>query len=121
MQYSPASTAWYSSASAARNLLGELYLADKSYPLAIAALDEAVRLAPRWWPPYRNLAMAKLASQDDAGALAVYEAGVRATGEPVLVVEPVVVPEPFGVVPVPLVVLPVEVPVDPPSNACRIS
>jgi len=72
---------------AARNLLGELYLADRSYPQGVAALEEAVRLAPTWWLPYRNLARARSASSDAAGALAAYESGVKSTGEPVLVVE----------------------------------
>jgi tetratricopeptide (TPR) repeat protein len=71
----------------AHNLLGELYLTSKSYPEAVTALDAAVRLAPNWWLPYRNLAHAKLASQDQAGALAAYQAGVKATEEPTLVVE----------------------------------
>ena len=72
---------------AVHNLLGELYLSDKSYALAIGALDEAVRLAPRWWVPYRNVARARFAAQDEAGGIAAYEAGVGATGEPVLVVD----------------------------------
>jgi tetratricopeptide (TPR) repeat protein len=68
-------------------LLGELYLAQKGYTEAISALSDAVRLAPRWWLPYRNLALTKLATRDTAGALATYEAGVRVTGEPALVVD----------------------------------
>ncbi|MGO9803444.1 MAG: tetratricopeptide repeat protein [Steroidobacteraceae bacterium] len=72
----------------ARDLLGELYLAQQNRTgQAIAVLSEAVRLAPGWWLPYRDLARAKLAAKDTAGALAVYEAGVRASGEPALVVE----------------------------------
>jgi tetratricopeptide (TPR) repeat protein len=68
-------------------LLGELCLAQKSYTDAIAALSEAVRLAPNWWLPYRNLALTKLAGKDTAGALATYEAGVKATAEPALAVD----------------------------------
>jgi len=71
---------------AARNLLGELYLADRNYPQAVAVLEEAVRLSPKWWLPYRNLAMAKFGLQDEPGGLAAYEAGVKATEEPALVV-----------------------------------
>jgi tetratricopeptide (TPR) repeat protein len=70
-----------------QELLGELYVAQRNYPEAIAALAEALRLAPNWWLPYRNLALARLAGQDSAGALAAYEAGVKATGEPLLVVD----------------------------------
>lgn len=68
-------------------LLGELYMAQRSYPEATSALSEAVRLAPAWWLPYRNLALTKLGGRDVAGALAAYEAGVKATGEPALVVD----------------------------------
>jgi tetratricopeptide (TPR) repeat protein len=72
---------------AAHNLLGELCLADKRYAEAVSAFGEAARLAPAWWVPYRNLAQAKLDSGDSAGALATYQAGVQATGEPALVSE----------------------------------
>jgi tetratricopeptide (TPR) repeat protein len=72
---------------AIRNLLGELYMVQKSYPEAVSALDEAVRLAPAWWVPYRNLALTKLATRDVAGGVAAYEAGVKATEEPVLVID----------------------------------
>jgi tetratricopeptide (TPR) repeat protein len=72
---------------AARNLLGELYMAQKSYPQAVGALSEAVRLAPAWWLPYRNLALTRLAANDEAGGAAEYEAGLRATTEPALAVD----------------------------------
>jgi Tfp pilus assembly protein PilF len=71
---------------AAHNLLGELYLGDKSYPESTRAFTDAARLAPAWWIPYANLARARSAAGDAAGCLAAYEAGVRATGEPALVV-----------------------------------
>jgi len=70
-----------------QELLGELCFADQQYPQAVAALGEAARLAPAWWVPYRNLARAKLAQQDVPGGAAQYEAGIRATQEPALVVE----------------------------------
>ena len=69
------------------NLLGELCLADKRYADAVRALEGALRLAPRWWVPYGNLARSKFAAGDAAGGLAAYEAGVKATEEPILVVE----------------------------------
>ena len=69
------------------NLLGELYLSDKRYAQAITSFGTTVQLAPGWWLPYRNLAQARIDSQDLAGALAAYQAGVTATGEPVLVSE----------------------------------
>ena len=71
----------------AHNLLGELYLAQQNYVEAIGALNQAVRLAPTWWLPYHNMAQAKLALKDTAGGFAVYTAGVKATGEPTLVVD----------------------------------
>jgi cellulose synthase operon protein C len=70
-----------------QNLLGEVYLAEQRYPDAVAACTEAVRLAPNWWVPYRIMAHAKAGAQDAAGAVAAYQAGVRATAEPALVAE----------------------------------
>jgi tetratricopeptide (TPR) repeat protein len=70
-----------------QNLLGELYMKDATYPAAVRALEEAMRLAPTWWPPYRNLALVKLAIKDTAGGVAAYEAGVQATQEPALVID----------------------------------
>ena len=71
----------------ARELLGELCVAQKNNPEAISALRDAVRLSPNWWLPYRNLALTELAEKDTASALATYEAGVKATGEPALIVD----------------------------------
>jgi tetratricopeptide (TPR) repeat protein len=72
---------------ATHNLLGESYFADRNYAGAARALEAAVRLAPNWWVPYGNLARARLATKDAAGGLAAYEAGVKATEEPALVVD----------------------------------
>jgi len=69
------------------NLLGEVYLAQQRYSDAADACAEAVRLAPGWWVPYRNIAQARAGARDTAGALAAYQAGVRATAEPALVAE----------------------------------
>jgi predicted Zn-dependent protease len=64
----------------AHNLLGELMLAGgRSSPEATAEFDQAASLAPKWWVPYRNLALTRLASKDVAGGIAAYEAGVKAT------------------------------------------
>jgi tetratricopeptide (TPR) repeat protein len=42
----------------------------------------------KWWYPYRNLASARLAQKDVPGALAAFEAGIKAApAEPQLVVE----------------------------------
>jgi len=62
-----------------RNLLGELYFTAKRYPDAVEQLTQASQLAPKWWLPYRNLALTKLATNDMAGGIAAYESGVKAT------------------------------------------
>jgi len=61
----------------ATNLLGEVYLATHDIPHAIETLTHATSMAPKWWPPYRNLALAKLAAKDPQGAIGAYEAGVK--------------------------------------------
>ena len=60
------------------NLLGQLYVGQKNYPSAIDALSRACALAPTWWLPEHNLAMAKSMNGDTAGAITVYEAALRA-------------------------------------------
>jgi tetratricopeptide (TPR) repeat protein len=60
------------------NLLGELYLAQHNVPLAVDALSRASAAAPTWWIPDRNLALAKLAARDQPGAIAAYQAGIKA-------------------------------------------
>jgi Flp pilus assembly protein TadD len=70
------------------NLLGELYLTRNNVALAEDALTRATQTAPKWWPPYRNLALVKMAKNDTAGAIAVYQSGIKvAPSEPKLVVE----------------------------------
>jgi tetratricopeptide (TPR) repeat protein len=70
------------------NLLGELYLSQHKADLAKAPISRAMELAPKWWIPYRNLAIAKYGSGDAAGAVDTYVAGIKtAPNEPTLVVE----------------------------------
>jgi Flp pilus assembly protein TadD len=70
------------------NLLGELYLSRGNAALAEDALTRATQAAPKWWPPYRNLALVKVAKNDSAGAIATYQTGIKvAPSEPKLVVE----------------------------------
>jgi len=72
----------------ARNLLGEMQLSTKNYAAAVATLTEATKASPQWWLPYRNLAVARVASGDSAGGIAAYEAGIAATNrEPLLVAD----------------------------------
>jgi tetratricopeptide (TPR) repeat protein len=72
---------------ATQNLLGELLQEDGRGAEAATALQEAIRLAPKWWLPYRNLTHAELAAGDLAGAERVCASGVEATREPLLVME----------------------------------
>ena len=59
------------------NLLGELYLGQHDLPAANDALTRASKLSANWWVPRRNLALAKLAAKDTAGAVSEYEAGIK--------------------------------------------
>ena len=70
----------------AHNLLGELYVAGKDATNATEQFARAMQLTPKWWLPHRNLALVKLNAGDLPGAIAVYEAAIKATDlEPVLV------------------------------------
>lgn len=72
----------------ALELLGEVDLAQKAYPPAIAQFSQTIQVAPSLWFAYRNLAVAKADSGDTAGAIAAYRAGIKAApNEPQLVTE----------------------------------
>ena len=63
--------------------LGETYLAVRDFAHAAATLSRAVQAAPTWWYPYHNLAVARQAQHDDAGAIEALQAGIRvAPAEP---------------------------------------
>jgi tetratricopeptide (TPR) repeat protein len=82
---------------AALNLLGELYLLQKKYDLAIDAFNRATAVTPGWWTPYRNLGLAKVAAGDPTGAMVAYEAGLKlAPAEPQLASELAVLYETHG-------------------------
>lgn len=79
------------------NLLGELYLGQKDLPHAQDALTRATFAAPKWWIPYRNLALVKLAGSDTDGAIAAYKAGLAlAPTDPELVSELALIYEGHG-------------------------
>lgn len=61
---------------AARNLLGELHLASKQYGPAQQEFTQVVAAAPEWSLGWRNLALAQLAANDRAAAVATLEKGV---------------------------------------------
>jgi Flp pilus assembly protein TadD len=60
------------------NLLGELYIAQHKLPEGIASLTRATQLDPGWAVPYENLGVAKLLTGDTVGAIAAYQAGIKA-------------------------------------------
>jgi predicted Zn-dependent protease len=59
------------------NLLGEVYLQQKDFKAAQRALNVAISNQPKWWMPYRNLALAKVGSDDIAGAMQTYQDGLK--------------------------------------------
>jgi tetratricopeptide (TPR) repeat protein len=59
------------------NLLGEVYMAANDMSHAVDALTLATQLSPTWWPPYRNLALAKGNAGDRAAAIAAYQAALK--------------------------------------------
>jgi tetratricopeptide (TPR) repeat protein len=72
----------------ALEILGELYVSTRAFPQAISTFTSAIAVNPKRWVPYRNLAVARAAGGDTAGAVAAYKAGIEAAPtEPQLVVE----------------------------------
>jgi tetratricopeptide (TPR) repeat protein len=70
------------------NLLGELYMAQNNASAASETFTRATTMAPTWWLPYRNLAIAKLSAKDRKGAVATYELGLKTNPyEPQLLTE----------------------------------
>jgi tetratricopeptide (TPR) repeat protein len=74
-------TAKYPEDALAANLLGELHLKANNLPKAVEALNQAIKDAPQWWVPQRNLAVTKFALQDGAGAEAAYRAAIKVAPE----------------------------------------
>ena len=63
----------------ARNLLGELHLANKEFGPAQQEFTKVIAAAPEWSLGWRNLALAQQAANDRAGAVATLEKGVQKT------------------------------------------
>jgi tetratricopeptide (TPR) repeat protein len=61
---------------AARNLLGELHLANKEYVPAQQEFTQVIAAAPQWPLGWRNLALAQMAAGDRAAAVATLEKGL---------------------------------------------
>ncbi len=64
----------------ARNLKGELLTTRGQLAAAVSAFDDAITRAPKWWLPYRGLALAHLAGKQNDAAIAAFERGIRQTG-----------------------------------------
>jgi len=60
-----------------RNLLGERLAETRQPAAAIEAFEVANRLDPKWWLPWRNLALVRRSQGDLAGAVAADEAGLK--------------------------------------------
>jgi tetratricopeptide (TPR) repeat protein len=70
------------------NLLGDLYFRDHDPEIAGELFARAAAVAPRWWLPYRNLALVKIATNDLDGAAVAYDAALKIVpDEPQLGVE----------------------------------
>jgi tetratricopeptide (TPR) repeat protein len=61
----------------ALNLKGELLMSQKETDKSVAAFNQAIALAPRWWVPYRGLALANLAVKRSDAAIEALERGVK--------------------------------------------
>jgi tetratricopeptide (TPR) repeat protein len=65
----------------ARNLIGEVHLAEGQTAAAATEFSAAIALRPDWDVPHRNLALARAADGDIAGARQALAAGTAACGE----------------------------------------
>lgn len=63
----------------ARNLKGELLTSKGETGQAIAAFNEAIAKAPKWWIPYRGLALAQLSGKHVDAAIEALELGMKNT------------------------------------------
>jgi tetratricopeptide (TPR) repeat protein len=70
------------------NLLGEVYLQQKQFKAAQQVLAVAITNQPKWWMPYRNLALARVGADDISGAIEAYQNGLKvAPGEAVMLAD----------------------------------
>jgi tetratricopeptide (TPR) repeat protein len=77
--------------------LGEAYLATRDFAHAADALSGAAKAAPSWWYPYHNLAAARQAQHDDAGAIEALQTGIKvAPAEPQIAMQLAVLYESKG-------------------------
>jgi tetratricopeptide (TPR) repeat protein len=80
----------------ARNLKGETLIKQKRFADAVLALGQAVKLAPGWWVPHRNLALAQVGAGRTDDAIRTFEAGFQASKGPLLMMELATLQERLG-------------------------
>ena len=61
------------------NLKGEVLSRSGRTQDAIVAFEHAIQLAPKWWPPYRGIALAQLGSGNNRACFAAFQRGLDAT------------------------------------------
>lgn len=69
------------------NLKGEVLTQAGRSEEAIAAFEQAIRLAPKWWAPYRGIAAANLVAKRNSAAFSAFQRGVDATHAPPLLLQ----------------------------------
>jgi tetratricopeptide (TPR) repeat protein len=76
-------SARYPTAPVAANLKGEVLVSSGRSAEAVPAFKTAIERAPKWWIPYRNLAIAQsLVDKNNDAAIATLQAGVAKVAEP---------------------------------------
>jgi tetratricopeptide (TPR) repeat protein len=75
-------TAQFPKSSFAPNLEGEVLLSQKRTAEAIAAFNTAIVREPKYWLPYRNLAVAESLDHDNDRAIAALRGGIGAVTSP---------------------------------------
>lgn len=64
----------------ARNLKGELLISRGETARAVQVFEEAIARAPKWWMPYRGLALAHTSVKQNEAAIETLERGLAASG-----------------------------------------
>jgi tetratricopeptide (TPR) repeat protein len=68
--------AQYPKVAEAPNLKGEVLLSQQRYNEAAPAFKLAIEREPKWWRPYRNLAVIAVQGHDDTGAVTLLQDGI---------------------------------------------
>jgi len=62
------------------NLLGELFLAKGDTAGAEKSMRKAIEMAPKWWLPYRSLALTQMRQKQYQAAITTLQEGLKASG-----------------------------------------